>query len=124
MAKSEFEKLIESATEEFALTVVEAIKGATLQELVSLQENISATPRPGPGRPRGRKPGPQTASTEAAPAKPTRKKRVVKNYPKCAFPGCENNRFPRGKGYCGDHWRQWQSKKIKGAKFYLKEAAK
>ena len=37
---------------------------------------------------------------------PVKKKRVVKNYPKCSIPGCGKNRFPCGKGMCGEHYKQ------------------
>jgi len=46
---------------------------------------------------------------------------VVKNYPKCAYPKCNKNRFPRGKSFCGEHWRQWKASKIKAASTYKKK---
>ncbi len=135
MPKNNLEKSISTAAEAFALEVVEAIKDATLQELIALQAG-EAPKKPGrkPGRPKKAKPGPKTGRKPGRPPKDTKKtttksaakpaakkKRVAKNYPKCAFPGCKNNRFPRGKGFCGDHWRQWKAKKIKGAAFYVKK---
>ncbi len=66
------------------------------------------------------KPGPKpaTKTKKAVAAKPLKKKRVVKNYPQCAFPKCNSNRFPRGKGFCGEHWRMWLAGKIKDASTY------
>jgi len=29
-------------------------------------------------------------------------------HPKCAFPGCDRNRFVHGHGYCGKHWKRWK----------------
>jgi hypothetical protein len=114
MARKTLEKAIASAAKDFALQIIDAVKGATLQELIALQE----------GKPvrRGRKPG-RPAKKKAA-KKTVKKKRVVKNYPKCAYPKCNKNRFPRGKGFCGNHWRQWKAGKIKAASTYKKPAAK
>jgi hypothetical protein len=74
------------------------------------------TEKRGPGRPR-------KVTIEDTSSK---RKRVVKNYPKCAYPGCTKNRFVRGKGFCGDHWRMWLAGKIKSAEEYQnpKKAAK
>jgi len=108
MGKNKLEQSIAEAAQKFALEVVGAVKSATLQELMDLhQERTRAKPGP---KPKGLK-------TEEE-AKPARKKRVVKNYPKCAFPGCENNRFPRGKGFCGEHWHQWEKGEIQDASTY------
>ncbi len=118
---SQLEKQIEEAAAQFALQVVEFIKNATLQELSALQESKGGSSQ---SRKRGRKPGPKKAA-KAAPAKKKvdgRKNRVVKNYPKCAYPKCTNNRFPRGQGFCGEHWRQWQEGKIKSAAEYAKKS--
>ncbi len=138
MPKSNLEKSISEAAEKFALEVVDAVRNATLQELIALQAG-EAPKKPGrkpgrppgrkpgrppgrkPGRPPGRKPGPKP---KAAADKVVKKKRVARNYPKCAYPGCDNNRFPRGKGFCGEHWRQWKSKKIKSSAYYEKQAKK
>ena len=129
MKKSALEKQIEEAANEFALKIVEAIKGATLQELMALQgaEGVVTAPA-APVKRRGRKPGPKPkvkAETEEVTATvekkiDRRKNRVVKNYPKCAYPGCNNNRFPRGKGFCGEHYRQFKAGKIKAASAYKK----
>ena len=126
MAKLDLEKAISEAAGEFALNIIQAVKGATLQELIALQAggNPSAAAilasetavKRGPGRPKK-----VVVADGEAPAK---KKRVVKNYPKCAYPGCTKNRFVRGKGFCGDHWRMWLAGKIKSADAYQKAAKK
>lgn len=67
--------------------------------------------------PKGRRPGrPKKAKT--APTKTARKtvRKKRRNYPKCAFPGCRNNRFPRGGGYCGKHWRANKAGELATAK--------
>ncbi len=125
MAKSAFEKSIDEVTEAFALQVVEIIKGATLQELIGLQMgDLPKKPGPKPGSKMRKKPGPKPGAKAAAAAldltRPARRKRVVKNYPKCAYPGCNKNRFVRGKGFCGEHWRMFEAGQIKSAEEYKK----
>ena len=114
MAKSNLEKAIEQAVEGFALEIVQAIKASTLQELVALQGDAPKKVGKKPGR------KPKEATAKAA-AKPAKKKRVVKNYPKCAYPKCNRNRFVRGKGFCGVHWKEWLAGKIKDADHYKKK---
>ena len=58
MPKTTLEKSIETAAADFALTIVGAVKGATLAELIALQE--------GKPKRRGKKPGPKA---KAAPVK-------------------------------------------------------
>ncbi|MCP4606946.1 MAG: hypothetical protein GY847_41620 [Proteobacteria bacterium] len=113
MPKSNLKNSVEQAAESFALQIITAIRSATLKELVELQED---------GKPKkpGRKRGPKPKVVEQVVEKPARKKRVVKNYPKCAYTGCDNNRFVRGKGFCGDHWKMWLAGKIKAAEEYKK----
>lgn len=143
MAKTSLETAIAQAAQNFASVIVEAVKSASLQELLSIQSG------PTPKR-RGRKPGPKP-KTGKKPSRPKKtaakksgrkrgrpkkiatrkititkkvapkKKRVAKNYPKCAHPKCGKNRFPRGKGFCGEHWRQWKAGKIKDAASYKKK---
>ena len=87
MAKSQLEKAISQAANDFALQIIEAVKASTLEELLALQ-NAEAPKKRGrkPGRPpksatatpkkRGRKPGrPPKSETEeeAAPKKRGRK---------------------------------------------------
>ena len=115
MPKTSLEQVVAQAAREFALQVVEIVKGATLQELVNLSDAPPAKPR------RGRKPA-AAAETVAAPVT-RRKTKKPRNYPKCAFPGCNNNRFVRGGGYCGEHWHQHKAGKIGPAANYIKEAA-
>ena len=109
--KKDFEATIERLASDFALEIVKAVKQATVQELLDL---------PGAGgAPTGRrKPGRPPKNKEADGATIKHKKRVVKNYPKCAFPGCEKNRFPRGKGFCGDHFKEFEAGKIQSAEYY------
>jgi hypothetical protein len=140
MPKSKLEKSIENAANAFALEIVAAVKNATLQELIDLQGAEEKTapkrgrkpgrkPGPKPGKRVGRKPGPKPGKKTGPKPDPTPgvKKKIVRltkktrrNYPKCAFPGCKKNRFPRGEGFCGEHWRLWKSKKIKDAASYKK----
>ena len=44
-----------------------------------------------------------------------------RGYPKCAYPGCGENRFVRGKGFCGEHWKQWKAGEIESAEYYLED---
>jgi hypothetical protein len=138
MPKSNLENSIQQAAGEFALKIVEAVRSATLQELIKMQSE--SQPKK-PGRKPSRKPGPKPTARKAKPgpkpktrkAKPgpkpkakaakkiVKKKRVMKNYPKCAYPRCKNNRFPRGKGFCGKHWKMFQAGKIKSAAEYQKK---
>lgn len=116
---SSLEKQIEEAAAMFALQVVEAVKNATVQELMALHAQEGGELSSG----RGRKPGPKPrVESEPQVKVDGRKNRVVKNYPKCAYPGCNNNRFPRGQGFCGEHWRLWKAGKIKSAAEYAKKA--
>ncbi|MCP4602057.1 MAG: hypothetical protein GY847_16335 [Proteobacteria bacterium] len=123
MPKSDLEKSIEQAANSFALQVLGAVKNSTLQELLELQKQGE---KKKPGRKPGiktekKKPGPKPKAVKKAAAKPVKKKRVVKNYPKCAYPRCRSNRFVRGKGYCGKHWKMWLAGEIKGAKTFKKK---
>ena len=82
---------------------------------------------PKPGKKRGPKAGKKEKPVaEAAKAvepkttKPVAKKRVVRNFPKCAYLRCKKNRFPKGEGYCGEHWRAFKAGKIGAAGTYKK----
>ena len=131
--KNNLEVAIQNAAKDFALQIVEAVKSATLEELIALQADPKpTTAKRGPGRP-PKKRGPGRPPKKRGPGRPPKaapksttttdpaKKRVVKNYPKCAYPSCKKNRFPRGKGFCGDHWRLFQEGKIKAATSYKKK---
>ena len=109
MQKTSLEQVVAEAAKVFALQVVKIVKGATLQELVNLNDAAPMQTR------RGRK----SADTPVA----RRKSKKQRKYPKCAFPGCENNRFVRGGGYCGEHWHQYKAGEIGPAEKYIKEAA-
>jgi len=136
MAKTTLEKTIEEAANAFALEIVEAVKNATLQELISMQAG-TATPKAGrpkktvsettakPGRPKSRAiktPTPKKGRATKAIRKPAGKKvaKATRNYPKCAYPGCNKNRFARGKGFCGEHWKMSLAGEIKTADAYTK----
>jgi hypothetical protein len=131
--KTSLENAIAKAAGEFAMQIVEAVKDASLQELMALQEGKPKRRgrKPGPKPKARKKPGPKPKA-KRGPGRPKKKvvakkkvapkkKRVVRNYPKCAFPSCKKNRFPRGKGFCGEHWRKWKDGKIKDASAYKKK---
>lgn len=110
MSKTSLEQTIAEAAQIFAAQVIDAVKGATVQELIAMHGATSTSTQS------GRRPEMSDPSA-AAPVK------KVKNYPKCAYPGCNKNRFVRGKGFCGEHWRLWKNGKIKSAEYYKAQAA-
>jgi len=165
------DKAIQNAAEAFAMQVIDAVKGSSLEELLALSGDTAPKrrgrkPGPKPGaKKRGRKPGrppktakrkpgrppktakrkpgrpPKTARKKPGPKpkagkKPGRKpgrppktaqrkititkrvelKKKKINYPKCAHPGCKNNRWARGQGYCGEHFKMFQAGEIGPAK--------
>ena len=125
--RTDLENAIANAATDFAMKIVDAVKGASLQELIELQANPparrGAKPGPKPQATAKRRPGrPKKSSAEQSAPAQAPKKRVVKNYPKCAYPGCNKNRFPRGKGFCGEHWKAFEAGKIKSAASYKKKA--
>lgn len=97
MSRGNIEQQIKQAAETFALHIVAVLKDATLAELMQLQSTVNSQ-RNSPG--------------SSHPDLPFKRRRVVLNYPKCAFPGCVRNRFVRGKGYCGEHWRMLEAGEI------------
>ena len=101
---------IELAAQNFAKAIVDLITQASLQELLELQ-NVKTSR--GPGRPAKVK-----AEEDIEAAKP-RKKRKKHDYPKCAHPECNKNKWARGEGFCGEHYKAWKARKIKAAKHYL-----
>jgi len=141
MPKSTLESAIQKAASDFALTIVEAVKGSTLDELMALQGETPKRRGRKPGRPKkkakpgpkpkkkvGRppkaktatrkKPGPKPKAKSAATKKSAANKKRSINYPKCAYPGCKNNRYARGKGFCGDHFKEFKAGKIAPADSY------
>ena len=140
MAKTTLQKTIEEAANAFALQIVEAVKNATLQELISMQADNVAKKA---GRPRNTE-SENTPATKTVRAKTTRASKApskkqtrrptralrkpagrkvakaTRNYPKCAYPGCNKNRFARGKGFCGEHWKMSLAGEIKTAEAYTK----
>lgn len=96
MSRGNLEQQIKQAAETFAMHIVTVLRDATLAELMQLQDAASRD-RP---------------AMAGNPDLPFKRRRVVLNYPKCAFPGCSRNRFVRGKGYCGEHWRMFEAGEI------------
>jgi len=135
---SNLQSAIETAADAFAREIIDAVKAATLQELLAMREISVKAPGRRRGRPPkakpGRKPGrpPKAATKKATAKKPGRKpakkaakkaakktarkairktaktpakKRRSFNYPKCSVPGCGKNRYARGNGMCGAHFK-------------------
>jgi hypothetical protein len=126
---SQLESVIEKAATAFALSIIAAVKGASLQKLLALEGGaapiVTAAKRRGrpPKAKPGRKPGrpakaaarviaktPGWKPTKKTAKAPTRKKRKI-NYPKCSVPGCGKNRYARGNGMCGKHFKASKAKK-------------
>ena len=139
MPKSTLETAIANSAAAFASQIVAAVRGGTLQELIALQGEVVAKapgkkrgPKPGSkrgpkaGKGRKEKPAPKAAkASEPKTAKPkvtepVAKKRVVRNFPKCAYPKCGKNRFVMGEGFCGEHFKAFKAGKIKAAGEYRK----
>jgi hypothetical protein len=119
---SQLASIIEKAADAFALSIIAAVKAATLQELLAMQGATEAAPARRRGRPPkakpGRKPGrPANATGAKATAKKIAKKAAMTsankkrsiNYPKCSVPGCGKNRYAKGNGMCGDHFKAAQA---------------
>jgi len=129
---SQLASVIEKAAAAFAREIIAAVKAATLQELLAMQgvAKPAATGAKRRGRPPkakpGRKPGrpPKAVVKKATAKKPGRKparkiaKKAAKtsankkrsiNYPKCSVPGCGKNRYARGNGMCGEHYKAAQA---------------
>ena len=121
MPKTQLQKSIEQAVDNFASNIVGAVRGATIEELMVLQSGETLK---SPGKGPGRRPAAKTveqAEVSTDKVTPEKKKRVVKNYPTCAYPRCRRNRFVRGKGFCGKHWKMWLAGEIKSADNYKKK---
>ena len=112
--------IIEKAADVFAREIIAAVKAASLQELLAMQGG--AAPARKRGRPPkakpGRKPGrPPKATAKKATAKKTAKKAAMTSankkrsahYPKCSVPGCGKNRYSKGNGMCGAHFKAAQA---------------
>jgi hypothetical protein len=125
---SNLQSSIEKAADAFAREIIDAVKAATLQELLGVREIAVEAPARRRGRPpkaeaeapkrRGR---PPKAAKAKKPVKKAIKKAIKKkakkaikapakkrrsfNYPKCSVPGCKKNRYARGNGMCGDHFK-------------------
>jgi len=127
---------IEKAATTFARSIIAAVKGSTLQELLAIRgstEGAAAPKRRGrpPKAKPGRKPGrpPKVTTKVKTTVKKTAKKAAKKiakkaapkagqtsaktsankkrsiNYPKCSVPGCCKNRYAKGNGMCGEHFK-------------------
>ena len=128
---SQLASVIEKAADAFAREIIVAVKAATLQELLAMQGGTAhkrgrppkAKPGRKPGRPSktkpGRKPGRPAKATGAKAtakklakkaAKPAANKKRSINYPKCSVPGCGKNRYSKGNGMCGAHFKAAQGK--------------
>ena len=128
---SQLASVIEKAADAFAKEIIAAVKAATLQELLALEGGaapvVTAAKRRGrppkakpgrkPGRPAkvkpGRKPGRPAKAIAKKIAKKTamtsaNKKRSI-NYPKCSVLGCGKNRYSKGNGMCGAHFKAAQA---------------
>ena len=130
---SNLQSAIERAADAFAREIIGAVKGATLQELLAMRDVAVAAPGRKRGRPPKAKPGRKPGRPAKVAAKKTAKKTVKKafkqavkkaakkqikkavkapakkkrkiNFPKCSVPGCGKNRYARGNGMCGDHFK-------------------
>ena len=98
---SNLQSAIERAADAFAREIIGAVKGATLQELLAMRDVAVAAP----GRKRGRPPKAKPGRKPGRPAKVAAKKKRKINFPKCSVPGCGKNRYARGNGMCGDHFK-------------------
>ena len=129
MADSEFQKSIEQLARQFAMGVLEAVKGASINELAGLDTGVRpaqeergspekataaptepeapATPAKRPGRPPKAK---ATVNVVPAPpveavAQPVEKPKKKRKWPKCSVAGCDKNFYgPSGaKRLCYSH---------------------
>lgn len=115
---------LDKLAKKFAEDIVSTIKNSSFADIAQIQSQAISAMRAAVGKKRGRKPGRKPAkpgrrgkkAATAKAAKVVRKKR--KNYPKCVYPGCSKNRFVRGGGYCGDHWRKYKNGEIGPASDY------
>ena len=100
---SQLASAIEKAAEAFALSIINAVKGATLQELLAMQGGVAPTVT-GAKR-RGRPPKAKAKKVAKEAAKVRVRKRAKINWPKCKHRGCKKNAWSRGKGMCGKHFK-------------------
>ncbi|MFA5762946.1 MAG: hypothetical protein WC931_05160 [Bacilli bacterium] len=115
---SNLQAVIEKTANDFAKSIIDAVKQSSLQELLALQGGTAPVvagakkrgrPPKTTARKRGRPPKavakPKTKKTAKKAVKaPAKKKRKI-NYPKCSVPGCGKNRWARGNGMCGEHYK-------------------
>ncbi len=86
-----------------------------------IRKKDSSKKRPAVGRKASgsKKPAGMATEKKAATARKKGKKKKAANYPMCAYPGCGKNRYPRGKGFCGEHFRMWLAGEIASADEFL-----
>jgi len=94
MRKTGLTKAIDAAIVEFTDLMLDAVRELPLDELSALRgEDLIVRPEPEP----------EPALRPKRKGRAKRKKHLV-----CAYPGCDRNRFVRGHGYCGKHWKRWK----------------
>jgi hypothetical protein len=105
---------IERAARDFALSIIGAVQGATLQELLALQAPASSPRRgrPPKAEPGKAEPGGKPGRPPKATAKKATKRKVRKRikWPKCKARSCTKNAWARGNGYCGAHAKAAKAK--------------
>jgi excisionase family DNA binding protein len=99
MPKTGLERAIDAAVEDFTEYIVDAVRDLPLEELSVIRGEDLVV------RAEVSEPEPKVDTEEPPPAK-------EKTRLKCSYPGCTKNRFVRGHGYCGKHWRWWKKGKI------------
>ena len=132
---SQLASVIEKAANAFAREIIAAVKAATLQELLAMQGGVAPIvagvkrrgrpPKAKSGRKPGRPPKAKPGRKPGRPAKATAAKTIKKiakkaaktaankkrsiNFPKCSVPGCGKNRYSKGNGMCGEHFKAAQA---------------
>ncbi|MDD5308623.1 MAG: hypothetical protein PHU25_14995 [Deltaproteobacteria bacterium] len=91
---------IENAATAFSARIVALVQGATFGEISALHVGTTKAKT-------GRKPGRPKAATTAAKSEANKMRSL--NYPKCSVPGCGKNRYAKGNGMCGEHFRAKQA---------------
>jgi hypothetical protein len=106
IAMSNLTSAIEKAAGDFALSIIAAVRGASLHELFALLGGTATRrgrpPRARSGRKPGRKPGRPTEPKAIARKTGTKTRKKIE-WPKCKQRGCTKNAWAQGSGYCGEH---------------------
>ena len=101
MQRRKLEVDVARLVQDFAMELIEAVKKSSLAELAAIKG--------------GAGPGPKPAEAEARATGGRRRaggKRRKFNYPKCKIEGCGRNRYARGQGFCGLHFKEYEAGKI------------